>query len=150
MWLVWVVLVLIVFEVVSRRLLGAPHKWAYEVITIFYAIHFMTLAAYTLLYKAHVSIDIFYLRLSQRGQAVVDIFTYLVLFMPFMYVLIKVGIGSAATSWGMWERTQIGLPLVFPVLKTMTPLAAVLLLLQGLSDFIQRLMFAVKGVRFDS
>lgn len=135
---------IIIYEVVSRRVFHSPHIWTYEIITFFYAVHFMILAAYTLVRRAHVSIDIFYLRMSPKGQAIIDVVTYLVFFFPFLILFFKAGMESSAASWATAERTITArLPIVMPAMKTITPVACVLLLLQGLANFLRSLLFLV-------
>ncbi len=136
-WLIWVVMILCVFEVVSRRLLNLPHKWSYDVIDLFYSLHFMLLGGYALLHKSHVSVDIFSNRLSPRLQGGLRVLTYLIFFFPFLGVLFWVGWSAAASSWSMQERTSIGLPLIFPLMKSAIPAAALLLFLQGVAEFIR-------------
>jgi TRAP-type mannitol/chloroaromatic compound transport system permease small subunit len=144
-WLIWIVMGLCVYEIFTRRFFGSPHIWTYEVTNIFYGTHFMILAAYTLLYRGHVSIDLLYGRLSPRTKVILDIINYLVFFFPFISVLLYVGMDSAISSWGYHERTSIGLPYIYPLLKTVTPAAALLLLIQGLSELAKMLFPAVKG-----
>lgn len=144
-WLIWVVVGLCVYEIITRRFFNSPHIWTYDVTNIFYGTHFMILAAYTLLYRGHVSVDIFYGRLSPRRQNILNVINHLVFFFPFVLVLLYVGIDSAVYSWSYLERTTSGMPLVYPILKTVTPVAAFLLLVQGLSDLVKMLSPAGKG-----
>ena len=144
-WLIWVVVALCVFEVVTRRVFNLPHKWSYDVINMFYSVHFMLLGGYALLHKGHVAIDIFSTRLSPRIQAILQIATYLVFFFPFLAVLFWVGLKSAHSSWLMQERSSIGLPLVFPIMKSTIPAAAVLLFTQGVAELIRAVRSLGKG-----
>lgn len=149
MWALLFVTGIVVYEVFTRRVLHSPHVWTYEVITLFYGFHFMILAAYTLLKRGHVSIDIIYNRLSRKKQALLDVITYLLFFFPFMIILIKVGTSSAVASWATYEMTLTArLPLVLPAMKTITPITASLLLIQGFSLFYRRIFFLVKGEDF--
>ena len=50
-----ITMLIVVYEVLSRRLVEIPQAWTYESITLFYGANFMFMAAYTLLYKKHVS-----------------------------------------------------------------------------------------------
>ena len=144
--MVCIVCAIIIFEVISRRFFGHPHLWTYEIITSFYSIHFLFLGAYTLLYRAHVSIDIVYLRFSPRGQLILNIIAYLLFFFPFFSVLLVIGWDLAAISWAVNELTlHAKLPIVVPVLKSVLPLTAALILLQGLSNFTRDLLLLVKG-----
>jgi TRAP-type mannitol/chloroaromatic compound transport system permease small subunit len=146
-WLIWIVMGLCVLEVFSRRVLGSPHIWTCDVTNVFYGIHFMFLAGYALLYRAHVSIDIFYVRFSRKGQSVLNVITYLLFFFPFVLVLLYVGTDSAVDSWRFRERTVIGLPLVYPILKTVTPVTALLLFIQGLSELAKNLFYGAYGAK---
>ena len=145
-WMLCVVTGIVVYEVVTRRVFHSPHVWTYEVITLFYGIHFMILASYTLLYKSHVAIDIVYLRFSPKKRAILDVVTYLIFFFPFVIILLKGGLSLATASWATHERTLTArLPLVMPLMKTSIAASAFLLLLQGFVNFYRRLFFLIKG-----
>jgi TRAP-type mannitol/chloroaromatic compound transport system permease small subunit len=105
----------------------------------------MILAAYTLLYRGHVAIDIITVRFSPKTQLILSVINYLVFFFPFILVLLYVGLDSAVDSWKFWEKTSIGLPLITPIMKTLTPVTALLLIIQGLSEFIKMLFPGAKG-----
>jgi TRAP-type mannitol/chloroaromatic compound transport system permease small subunit len=143
-WLIWPVMGLCVYEVVTRRFFGSPHIWTYDVTNIFYGAHFMILAAYTLLYHGHVSIDLIVMRFSQKTQLILSGMNYLIFFFPFILVILYVGIDSAVDSWKFWEKTSIGMPLITPIMKTLTPATALLLLIQGLSEFAKILFSGLK------
>jgi TRAP-type mannitol/chloroaromatic compound transport system permease small subunit len=144
-WLIWPVMVLCVYEIITRRFFDSPHMWTYDVTDTFYGAHFMILAAYTLLYHGHVSIDIVVVRFSPRTQLTLSVINYLIFFFPFVLVLLYVGVDSAVDSWRFWEKTSIGLPLIYPIMKTVTPATALLLFIQGLSELTKMLFPEVKG-----
>lgn len=146
MWSILIVMAIVVYEVFTRRLFHSPHVWTYEIVTLFYGIHFMILAAYTLLLRGHVAIDIVYNRFTHKTQAVIDLVTYLAFFFPFVLVLIWLGTGNAVASWATSEKTLTArLPLVLPLMKTVTPVTALLLLLQGFAFFYRKIFFMIKG-----
>lgn len=150
MWALCVVTAIVVYEVVTRRVFHQPHVWTYEIISIFYAAHFMLLAPYALLKKAHVSIDILYQNLSPKTQAILDVISYIIFFFPFLIVLLNVGWSLAAASWATGETTLTArLPVIMPLLKTVTPVTALLLLIQGFSIFYRRIYFLAKGKEFE-
>jgi TRAP-type mannitol/chloroaromatic compound transport system permease small subunit len=105
----------------------------------------MILAAYTLLYRGHVAIDIVVVRFSRKTQLVLSVINYLLFFFPFILVLFYVGLDSAVDSWKLWEKTSIGLPVITPIMKTLTPATALLLFIQGLSEFAKMLSPGAKG-----
>jgi TRAP-type mannitol/chloroaromatic compound transport system permease small subunit len=147
-WLIWIVVGLCVYEIITRRFFNSPHVWTYDVTNIFYGTHFMLLTAYTLLHRGHVSVDILYGRLRPRTQNILNIINYLVFFFPFFLVLLYVGLDSAIYSWSYLEKTTAGMPLVYPILKTVTPATAFLVLVQGVSDLAKLLFPARKGGAF--
>jgi TRAP-type mannitol/chloroaromatic compound transport system permease small subunit len=135
----------VVYEVISRRVFNAPHIWATEVTNYIYGPHFMLVAAYTLLYKSHVSIDIIYGRYSPRTRGILDIITYVVFFFPFCLIVFYQGIIFAQTSWSIGETSESAALRVVPLIKTVIPITFGLLLLQGLANFIRAIMFVVRG-----
>ena len=144
-WLVIPLTVVVVWEVVSRRVFNAPHIWATEVTNYLYGPHFMLVAAYTLLYKSHVSIDIIYGRYSPRTRGILDIITYVVFFFPFCLIVFYQGIIFAQTSWAIGETSESAALRVVPLIKTVIPITFGLLLLQGLANFIRSVMLVVRG-----
>ena len=105
----------------------------------------MIVAGYTLLHKAHVSIDIVYEKFSQRTKAILDVITYSVFFFPFLLVVLYEGIKYAANSWKIAETSWSAFaPPLYPI-KTVIPITAALLLIQGASIFIRRIHMVIKG-----
>jgi TRAP-type mannitol/chloroaromatic compound transport system permease small subunit len=105
----------------------------------------MLVAAYTLLYKSHVSIDIIYGRFSPRTRGILDIFTYLVFFFPFCTIVFYQGIVFAQTSWSIGETSESAALRIVPLIKTVIPVTFGLILIQGLANFIRGIMLVVKG-----
>jgi len=145
MWLIIPLTVLVVFEVISRRVFNLPHIWAPEVTDYIYGPHFMLVAAYTLLYRGHVSVDVVYERFSPRARAILDCFTYLVFFFPFCIIALHQGILFAYTSWSIHETSESAAMTVVPAVKTVIPVTFALFLIQGLANFIRHAVFVVRG-----
>lgn len=144
-WLVIPLTALVVYEVTSRRVFNAPHVWAPEVTDYIYGPHFMLVAAYTLLYRGHVNVEVIYERLSPRTRAMLDCFTYLIFFFPFCIIVFTQGIVFAHTSWSIGETSESAALTVVPLIKTTIPVTWALLLIQGLANFIRSLVFALSG-----
>lgn len=137
---IWPVMILCVYEVITRRFFNSPHIWTYDVTNVFYGAHFMLLAAYTLLYKGHVAVDIVTIHFSSKTRLILNIINYFIFFFPFVLITLYVGLDSAFDSWKFHEKTTIGLPFIYPIMKTLTPITALLLLIQGLSELIKSLI----------
>ena len=108
-----------------------------ESVTWMHAAVFMLGAAYTLKCDEHVRVDIFYRKLSSRRRAIVDLTGTLVFLLPMAGFLVVASWDYVATSWAIREasREAGGLPFPFvPILKSLIPATAVMLVLQGVAD----------------
>ncbi len=98
---------------------------------------FMLAAAYALRQDAHVRVDIFYSRLSPKGKAWLDLFGSILFLLPFCAITIWLSLNWVEFSWKIHEMSSdpSGLPR-YPI-KTVVPVAFVLLFLQGISQLIK-------------
>jgi TRAP-type mannitol/chloroaromatic compound transport system permease small subunit len=144
-WVILLMTLLIVYEVIKRRILNSPTIWNFEVMLQLFGLYFMILASYGLLHKRHVAIDFIYERFSSRNQAILDVISYTIFYFPFWIVILWQGTVFAKTSWDMLEasRSVFASPL-YPI-KTVIPLTAGLMLLQGLSIYIRRWQVIFRG-----
>jgi len=134
------------YEVFARYLFGAPTVWAYDTTYMLYGSHFMLGAGYTLLRKGHIRTDIFYNNFSPRTQGAIDATLYLLFFFPGIIYFLWAGAAEAVHSWTLLERSDASpwRPPLYPF-KTVIPVAAFLLLLQGIAEFFKSLHAARKG-----
>jgi TRAP-type mannitol/chloroaromatic compound transport system permease small subunit len=133
----WGVLVVVLVEftvVLLRYGFGIGSIWLQETVVYAHAALFMLAAAWTLAAGGHVRVDIFYARTSARHKAWVDLLGTAFFLLPFMAALLILSLPYVARSWAILERSRetSGLPFVF-VLKTLIPVFAALMLLQGAS-----------------
>ena len=114
-----------------------------ESVTYMHALVFMLGAAYTLKVDGHVRVDIFYQRVSAKVQAWIDCIGVLLLLLPVSSFILWSSWGYVSDSWEIHESSNNsgGLPGVF-VIKSTIILTAILLILQGISLFLSRLMVA--------
>ena len=124
--------------VVARYLFGLGSIWLTETVIYAHAALFMLAAAWTLRAGGHVRVDIFYGEASARTKALIELIGAVLFLLPFMIVLAWLSIPYAARSWAILEHSQetSGLPLVF-VLKTLIPIFALLMALQGVAQAIR-------------
>ncbi|HEY5216605.1 MAG TPA: TRAP transporter small permease subunit [Pseudolabrys sp.] len=139
-WLALAVVLLQFALVVARYLFGLGSIWVTEAVIYGHATLFMLAAAWTLRAGGHVRVDVFYAEASPRTRAIIDLLGALLLLLPFAIVLIWLSLPYAARSWDILERSQesSGLPLVY-LLKTLIPLFALLMALQGVAQAIRAL-----------
>jgi TRAP-type mannitol/chloroaromatic compound transport system permease small subunit len=113
--------------------------WMQELVIWMHALVFMLAAAYTLNRDEHVRVDIFYGHMSKRGKAWVELIGSLVFLLPLSIMLIWMSFDYVVTSWSIGEGSPEvgGLPYPFvPAMKTMIPLAFVLVGVQGVATIL--------------
>jgi len=137
-WLVLAVVLLQFTLVVARYLFGIGSVWLTETVIYTHAAVFMLATAWTLQLGGHVRVDIFHANATARTKAMIDLAGGVFLLLPFASALFLLSVPYAARSWAILEHSQeaSGLPLVF-VLKTLIPLFALLMALQGIAQAIR-------------
>jgi len=132
------------WEVILRYAFNAPTIWAHEVSCHIFAAYSVLGGAYVLLVNEHVRSDVVYARFSPRGRAILDLVTFPLFFMLLGIILVE-GIPMALSSIEVREVTVSFLHSpVYPI-KTCIPIAAFLMLLQGLAHFIRALALVITG-----
>lgn len=132
-------MVLITFAVVVLRYaFGIGSIALQESIMYFHALVFMLGAAYALKHDAHVRVDVLYHRWSLHQRAVVNMAGTLLFLFPVAFLLFYASADYVADAWRVREssREPGGLPWVY-LLKTVIPVTAVLLALQGVALLIR-------------
>ncbi|MBS3918456.1 MAG: TRAP transporter small permease subunit [Deltaproteobacteria bacterium] len=145
-WLILPLVFGLTYEVISRYAFNTPTIWAYDLAYMLYGSLFMLGAAFTLYHKGHIRTDIFYEKWSPKRQGWIDALLYLFFFFPGMIFFLIAGLDEAILSWSLLERSEAGAwrPPVYPF-KTVIPLTALLLLVQGVSEFLKSVYAAVRG-----
>lgn len=145
-WLVPVLILELVYDTAARYLFNAPTSWSFDISYMLYGVIFMCGASMTLQQDKHVRIEVIYGSLSARSRAVIDAVCYLIFFFPAVGVLITYGGLFAAKSWSLLETSDQSMwqPPIYPF-KTVLPVAAALLFLQGLAEFVRCIRTIVSG-----
>jgi len=162
-WVVLLSTVLISYDVLMRylskpfanvpgvgdfiRSIWFTYNYSYDMSYYLYAVLFMTGGAYALSRAQHVRGDIFYKNWSVKTQGKVDLFLYIFAFYPGILAMVSVGAQWAAYSWSIHERafTSAAAPPLYP-LKTVIPIAAGLMAIQGVAEVIRAYRAARTGV----
>ena len=130
---------LLFMEVILRYFFNSPTVWANELAQMLFGAYAILAGGYIMLTGGHVNVDILYSRLSQKTRAILDIFTS-VLFFLFCGMLLIYGGSLAWDSLSRFEHSQSAWnPPLYPA-KLMIPLAALLLMLQGLAKLIRDIL----------
>jgi TRAP-type mannitol/chloroaromatic compound transport system permease small subunit len=141
-WLSLAMVIVTFSVVVMRYVFDLGSISLQESVTYMHAVLFMLGIAYTLGRNGHVRVDIFYERLSRRGQAWVDLIGAVLLLVPVCFLIIWLGWDYVSESWRVKEssREAGGLPLVY-LLKTLILIMPLLLLAQGLVNALRNGLF---------
>jgi TRAP-type mannitol/chloroaromatic compound transport system permease small subunit len=147
-WLIFPMVLSLVYEVVARYAFNAPTVWAYDMTYMLYGSFFMLGAAYTLLRQGHIRTDSFYGGWSPRMQGIVDAICYLIFFFPPLIALLWVSIDFFWVSFQRGERVVSSpwMPVIYPV-KFVIPLTCLLLILQGVAEFLRSVWAFRTGIR---
>lgn len=140
-YLIFPLIGLVVYTVVTRYFLSMSNIWAYETTQFMFGAFFVLGGGYIAYKNGHVNVDILFSRFSKRTQAIISLFTALFFFI-FIGAMVWLGWQAAWSSLKMGERTDTAWgPPVYPI-KFAIPVGAFLLLLQGIAKFIRDLRIA--------
>lgn len=140
----WLTLAMVLVQmgvVIGRYVFGIGSIKVQESITYMHAFVFMLAAAWTLSADGHVRVDIFYREASLRWKALVNLLGSIFFVIPISTLIVWYSWTYVGQSWAVLERSHeaSGLPLIF-VLKTVIPVFAVQVGLQGVSMAIHSLL----------
>lgn len=128
---VLVIFGLLLADVMMRYLVGQPAIWTAELATLIFGAYAIIGGGFLLAERGHVNVDILYGSFSRRRKALVDILTW-PLFLLFVGILLWQGYEIAAEAIADLERSNSVWKAPLWPTKTLIPIAATLLLLQGL------------------
>jgi len=138
------------YEVVARYVFRAPTLWSFDMSYILYGTLFMMAGAYTLSRDGHVRGDVIYRLWPPRMQATIELVLIVLFLFPGMAALVYAGANYAADSWGYLPygvdgpqgEISINSPAGVPIapVKTLLPIAAGLVFIQGLAEVARCIM----------
>ncbi len=141
---VFFMFILVLSEVIRRYFFNSPTVWANELTQLIFGAYVILAGGYILRWNGHVNVDIFYSTLSYRWKAIFDIATS-VIFFGFCGMLFTYGGSLAWESLTSFEHSQSAWnPPLYPF-KLCIPIAALLLILQGIAKLIRDIMTVIKG-----
>lgn len=129
--------VIIIYDVFMRYFIGEPTRWAFDLTKQLYGFYFIMLGGYALRHQAHVRVDLITEQLGRTTRRWVEAAGYVIFFFPFAWVFARRSWDFALTSWKQGEVTYGAVQMPVYPLKMAMFIAAVLLLVQGISEFLK-------------
>lgn len=137
-WLVYIIVLLMLWEVVSRYSLSSSTSWAPELATLIFGPFFLLGGPYLLHLGGHVAVDILSERATGRTALALKLIG-LLLAAIFGAILVWFSLPLALQSFEYRETSYSGWnPQIWPS-KAVLPFAAAMLCLQALADAISTL-----------
>lgn len=142
--LIFPLIAIVVYEVIMRYFFHNPTEWVFEAALFLFGASMVLGGCYVLKEHRHVGMDVLHSRLSLRKRAILDVITAFIFF-AFIGVLLFESIRMAINSWSMTAHSESPWgPPIYPIVTTI-PIAAFLLLLQGVAKFIRDFRLAITG-----
>lgn len=140
MWLVLPMMLIVIYEVISRHVFNAPTMWTYDTLWMLYSMNFLLGGAFTLLRKGHIRIDIIHDKFMPRTKLIFDTVIYAVVFLVPCVLLTWASVEYAFDAWSMGEDLSTT-SLIFPAgpIKSIMPLAFLLVSLQSLAEVVRNI-----------
>jgi TRAP-type mannitol/chloroaromatic compound transport system permease small subunit len=149
-WLAVPLVGAVAYEVVARYAFNAPTDWAFDLTYMLYGALFMLGAAYALHRGAHIRTDFFWENFTPRTKGLIDSIAYVVFFFPSLTALMVIGLIEANYAYSINETSEQTpwRPILWPF-KYIVPLACLLLLIQGFSEFLKSFYMARTGIEIE-
>lgn len=138
MFLVFALIGIMVFDVVSRTFFNKPNIWTVEMSQFTMTAYYILGGAYTLIRKGHVRMDLFYDRWTAKGKATADVITfplvlfYMVIFLYGSITSLRYAIQYKQVTYSSWA------PPLTPIKIIMT-IGIALMTLQVIAEFFKDL-----------
>lgn len=131
-------ILLIVSDVIFRYLFKWTDEWITELEWHLFGITILFSGADALLHQKHVRVDVLYDRFSPKTKKIIDIISYLILLIPWTYIVVMMSEYYAHNSWLIKEGSPDpgGLCCRY-LIKYCIPLAFLLLEIQGIAELVK-------------
>ena len=137
----WITLLMVIVTcavVLARYVFGVGSIALQESVMYMHGIVFMLGIAFTLKEQGHVRVDVLHEKFSRRTRTLIDITGTVLFLLPVSFFILLTSLDYVSFSWSLRESSAQpgGLPGVFLV-KTLIPVMAALLALQGIAEILR-------------
>jgi len=107
-WLLLVLIVVILYEVISRYVFNKPTTWVFNSFRLIDGAIIVLGWAYAQRHNSHIRVDILYTRLSLRQKALIDVIGTGLFFLPLFGIFIRLSGSSAWNAYLFYMARQQG------------------------------------------
>ncbi len=134
-WGIFILTAAVMYEVIMRYFFNAPTLWAFDFTIQMYGAVFMMGGASAMSTKTHVKADMYYNKLSEKRQAILDLLLFIFFYAPGVFALTYAGYFYAKKAWIVHE-TSWNSPAQIQIYfsKSLIPIAGLLLVIIGISE----------------
>ena len=134
-WGIFILTAAVMYEVIMRYFFNAPTLWAFDFTIQMYGAVFMMGGASAMSTKTHVRADMYYNKLSEKRQAILDLVLFIFFYAPGVFALTYAGYFYAKKAWIVHE-TSWNSPAQIQIYfsKSLIPIAGLLLVIIGISE----------------
>jgi TRAP-type mannitol/chloroaromatic compound transport system permease small subunit len=143
-YLVYGGIAVLAIEVCLRYFFNAPTVWAHGYSQRLFGTYFVLVGAYTLQKGGHVRVDVLYVHLRAKGQAILDLMNYGLL-LVWSIVLITEGWAFFWNSFSVREVDEMVLAHPVYPYKFFIVVGALFIALQGIAQFLVTLRTLLRG-----
>ena len=134
-WISWLALAMVLVMgliVVLRYAFQVGSIALQESVMYLHGLFFMLALAFGVAQDSHVRVDIVYSQLTAKRQQLINLVGHCAFLLPMALLILTTSLPYVNASWRVLEGSSEvgGIPAVF-ILKTLLPISAVLLILQG-------------------
>ena len=149
-WACVALILVLVYEVTARYVFNAPTIWAHDLTTMLLCTIAALGWAYTHHRHGHVRVDVFYVHLSERGKAIVDICGFLIFLFPLVFILTQTAVSRMLFTWSLGERLLMSYwyPPAGPI-RTVLLLGLAIFGLQAIAQFIRDIHLLIRNTPYD-
>lgn len=144
MYLIYVMIAVLIFDVITDKILGMTQNWVVEFAQFTLAAFYFMGGPKTLKDNDHVRMDLIYANLTEKGKARIDAVTVFCLIF-YLVVMLWGSVSSLVYSWETDQRLpSLWAPSLVPI-KLLMVVCIVLMLMQSLALFF-RYVATARGV----
>jgi len=144
-WWTIPIMLLLMYEVISRRVFDNPSEWNFFVTQQFFGFFYLLMAPYGVLQNVNIRVDVLYARFSLRTRSLIDLIGNILVMLPLSYIVVVYGTQYAMNSIVSGESSMSPMRIPIYQVKTFLPLAFLLLGIQTISEIIKKVQIIGEG-----